>query len=847
MAQRKGPGRRQLSTVLRTYRAIRLLQRLMDVDDPASLDWVIDTFEEVLPLTPPEHHDHGVIVNNLGIARHLRYDRLGDRHDLDETVRMCLLAVRGAVPATLGGRLNNLAGALVRRHARTGDPTDLDIAVRAGRDAVTASRVAPRSRALYLSTLADTLGRRFRLTADPADLDEMVAVAAEAVAAAPPGHPEVSLYLGRLGAARMLRYRRDGDPADLDAAIEVARTAVDAIVDATYRNRAGRLPAATAEVESWTRALRERNAQRGRSTFPSLRLPGDPGPLGFDAEAGEHPDRAGRLLNLSLLLLERHLHDGSGDLVEALAGLSTVAGSTAAPAHVRLRAAHLRAVTIGETEEQAAALPAYEIAIALLPLLAWRGIGQRDQQHLLREHASLGRDAAASAIAAGRPDRALELLEQGRGVYWAQLLDTRTDLSALQAAAPELAAELGGCRRLLESAGAPGGRHQAARRFDELVEQARALPPGAELPHPAEFLRPPSAARLLPPAGGGPVVLVNLGRGRCDALILTAAGVETVPLPGVTAGEVVRVAGRHLDALERRDDPAALDAAITGTLDWLWWHLAEPVLRHLGHTAALGPDADRPRLWWCPTGLLTALPLHAASAADGSGGVLDRVVSSYTPTARALVHARTRPTSRQPARLLVASLPRTPGQDPLPAAEAERRLVTGLLPGHTVLDGERAGRAALLDELTRHRWFHASCHGTQNLADPSAGGLLPYDWATAGLVSVVDLADARHHDGELAFLSACRTATGGMDNPDEVISIAAAMQHAGWRHVIGTMWSIPDDTAAAVTRGFYTRVVRDGEPRTEDAAAALHRTLRRLRDRHPDRPSAWAPFLHIGP
>ena len=47
-------------------------------------------------------------------------------------------------------------------------------------------------------------------------------------------------------------------------------------------------------------------------------------------------------------------------------------------------------------------------------------------------------------------------------------------------------------------------------------------------------------------------------------------------------------------------------------LDWLWDVIAGPVLTALGHTGPPGPGDPWPRVWWCPTGPLTVLPIHAA-------------------------------------------------------------------------------------------------------------------------------------------------------------------------------------------------------------------------------------------
>src|SRR5437660_1448375 len=79
-----------------------------------------------------------------------------------------------------------------------------------------------------------------------------------------------------------------------------------------------------------------------------------------------------------------------------------------------------------------------------------------------------------------------------------------------------------------------------------------------------------------------------------------------------------------------------------------------------------GPGPAWPRMWWCPTGPLTLLPLHAAGRHDVDGAaVIDRVVSSYTPTVRALREARQpRPDTGAAAgdAVLMVAMPDTPGQ-----------------------------------------------------------------------------------------------------------------------------------------------------------------------------------------
>ena len=100
---------------------------------------------------------------------------------------------------------------------------------------------------------------------------------------------------------------------------------------------------------------------------------------------------------------------------------------------------------------------------------------------------------------------------------------------------------------------------------------------------------------------------------------------------------------------------------------------------------------------------------------------------------------------------------------------------------------------------------------------------------------------------DLAYLSACRTAAGGRGLPDEAIHLTAALQFAGFRHVIGSQWAIADRTAAQIAEDVYAWLAADGEPDADGAAYALDRALARVRQEQPDRPDLWAALIHTGP
>ncbi|MFE9023895.1 CHAT domain-containing protein [Streptomyces sp. NPDC007808] len=436
-----------------------------------------------------------------------------------------------------------------------------------------------------------------------------------------------------------------------------------------------------------------------------------------------------------------------------------------------------------------------------------------------------------------------------------------------------------------------------AREWDALIERVRKLE-GFE-----DFLRPPRLEGLLPAASGGPVVIVNVSRWRCDALIVTEQGVRDRALPDLTLDRATEWTNTYLDVLhaaeqarhdhqlkrdsaEKDPNPATIraelhaaravleaesrtDEMLTTLQKDLWDSVAGPVVDELDLKRVPPANAPWPRLWWCPTGPLTLLPLHTAGHHTEAAGeavprtVLDRVVSSYTPTLRALLEARAgRVTGGTPTgddtssansptggtvadeRMLVVSVDDAPGQPRLRNVAAERDALTALLPPErrTLLEGPGATRAAVDAELGRHRWVHFSCHGDQDLAEPSRGGLLLHD----GMLGIADLA-ARRFRGDFAGLSACKTAVGGVDLLDESITLAAALHYTGYRHVVAALWSVDDEVAARVFSALYRDVITDGRLRSEAAAPALHRAVRALRDDAPDQPRLWTPFTHIGP
>jgi hypothetical protein len=609
------------------------------------------------------------------------------------------------------------------------------------------------------------------------------------------------------------------------------------------------------------------------------------------------PDLVGScLFNLGIALHRRFEVKGfQTDWNEALSALTQAASLRLAEPSIRIWAARDAATLTAETDpSQAAGL--LDLAVRLLPEVAPRQLQRTDQQHALGGFAGLASDAAALVLAGAGADasaddravRALALLEKGRAVLLSQALDTRSDLSDLRQRNPILAGRFAQLRELLDQVPGsttneapfsnwahasdhqdePGNdRYRLAEEFTTVIEQIRALDGFAS------FGRPPTVSDLLQDGVPGPVVAFNISTYRSDALLLTSNRVASIALPGLRYDNVLQQINSFRDALGAVADPQATLSAqqdaqekISRILEWLWDNAAGPVLETLGYHRS-PPDGTWPRVWWMPGGLLGLLPIHAAGhhnppEGDSRRAVMDCVISSYTPTIRALRYARQHiPVGATADRSLIVAMPITPGLSggDLPSVHAEIDRVGALLPDPLILaesavTGEPVSsssglptRANVFAHLPGCSIAHFACHGATDPSDPSQSLLLLHDHDRNPL-TVASLAPVNLAHAQLAYLSACDTAYAPATTLlDEAIHLTTAFQLAGFPHVIGTLWQIGDRPTVRMAESFYGALLgNDGKRDLSQAALALHHAVHALRDRYPKVPSVWAAYLHAG-
>ncbi|KAG1824157.1 hypothetical protein DFJ58DRAFT_663512 [Suillus subalutaceus] len=74
----------------------------------------------------------------------------------------------------------------------------------------------------------------------------------------------------------------------------------------------------------------------------------------------------------------------------------------------------------------------------------------------------------------------------------------------------------------------------------------------------------------------------------------------------------------------------------------------------------------------------------------------------------------------------------------------------------------------------------------------------------------------------------CETTVSTFSTPNEVIHLAAGLQFARVKTVVGTLWKVNDSTAQCLVEAFYKSLCGDGTMNSKRAARVLHQAVQRL-------------------
>ncbi|QRV89973.1 CHAT domain protein [Ceratobasidium sp. AG-Ba] len=551
-------------------------------------------------------------------------------------------------------------------------------------------------------------------------------------------------------------------------------------------------------------------------------------------------------------------------------------------------------------------LPAYRLLFQALRRLSNMGLTSIARHRALVEN-SVGHacDAASAALAIGDSEAAVELLEDGRGLFFSQLLPMQTDTKKIHDLDPKLASSLEFTLDRLQYYSAKTDTidykasqyHNEGGFAEDIDPEASDISPESmelrhyaewlrsyidevrELPGYEEFMKAMSFSRLKGAAKYCPVVYINVSQYRCDAIIIGtpshSSQIIVVPLAvswhkvydlSRTIQTMVKQQGRDVRStdigsirhfVKARQLNQSPESTVKNVLKQLWESIVHPILETMGCLNGLGLSSEKlQRACWCPTGpAATSLPFHAAGNYDlgPEHWAVTHIISSYTPTLSALVQADKRDSTSElgATRMLLVSLPATPPSNPLACVIQERDEVVRSVASSehcdqskvTVLHDSDGRVQSVKSMLPTHQLLHLACHGIQDRYNPLDSAITLYD----GNLTLREIIKMSLQSAELVYLSACQTATGDTDSPDESLSLAGGFLFSGYRSAVATMWSINDKDGADVASAFYKHLMEQSKPSALGAGLALHQAIRDLRRDNPNiELIRWIPFVCFG-
>ncbi|KAG5813605.1 hypothetical protein H9Q74_012624 [Fusarium xylarioides] len=752
------------------------------------------------------------------------YMAFGDRKALEESVRVSqdILNILDHDSEGHAKHLWILGQRLVQRYLRNGTSDDLDASIKACQQAVDKTPIGSKNRQRRLQSLCDRLGEKYSQTLDEADFQAAKMVMDQILCGLPTKLKSRARSLENISIILSLRYRQTGREDDFQRAYDIAQESLTLTTDGDMgrgvrlSNLGGLLLEAYGKTGSIERL--EESIRIGREALI--------------ATPDGHPESALRNFNLADRLYIRYIeYDSAQDLQDAISSYQKALDHSSVSMFLRVQAGFSLMQSYISNHDLENAYKAGSKAIAILSLFRPRSLKNADLQREASKLSGLATEAASIALHSGKSAViALEFLEMARGVMASSISVLRADIKELERELPELAQRYNRLRDQLDDGHSQGSsfelgeeevwgsamtqRYDTGEQLSALLAEIRSKP-GFKL-----FLSPEDEEGMKRAADLGPVIVVNVGSAVCDAIIIHQDGFSAVRLPKLSKSDI--------DSKNQ-----SLGRGSLRVLEWLWDAVAEPIR-----------EGQMKRVLWVLTGSLSTFPIHAAGRHCQRSGdtVMDRVMSSYATSVSSIVQTRrTAPVSHSEA--LLVSAGETPGHRRLAFADKEISVLRDICHQMKLKPVEPEPiREDVLAHLRRCKIFHFAGHGYTDTADPSKSQLYLKDWEANPLTvaSLLEL-NLRQEGPFLAYLSAC--GTGQIKSQklfDEGIHLISACQLAGFRHVIGTLWEVNDQSCVDMAAIIYEEMLR-GDMSDEPVCRGVHVATKAKRDQWLDEAAISTP------
>jgi tetratricopeptide (TPR) repeat protein len=575
------------------------------------LDTLIEAINlnrEVLELHPPGHSLREYTLNNLSGTLLIRFEQQGGLETLAEVISMRreLVNLRTEGHRLRGQALESLGNVLALSHSYQGNPASLTEAISLHREALQLA-LGPDSQSRHgnaLCSLATSLLVSFREYKNASTLVEAVGLFRQALMARPPGHRLRPSALYRLAESLEALYHAQHQVVSLTEAIPLHREALLArpsghpqraeslgslarlLCTAACQSRANWMEAQMLYEEALTICSRG-SPVRSRVLCGASRCFLDPSSPFFDLSQGCAYLAAGYADEFC------HVNERLRCALSDLAHLEDIC-----------RNAEVRDIQRETARPQILGL--YAQVIGLLPSAANFGLTYESRFRAMAGLDEIARNAATRAIMQGHLTQSMELLEEGRCVFWSQTLRIRAN--GFDGVPENDRQELEHLLLLLDhgTRRLEGADYSTVMQRERDLESQRQLNEAAEIvisrirtyPGLSRFLMPASFDTLFGTLPNGFAVVVNTSKLGQHALLLnrTAGLADTLELKTTHAGlDLATLRARMPRDMspvmqeERHGRPNVramrLDSGQAGTFDevltLLWTNVVYPVVHKL--------------------------------------------------------------------------------------------------------------------------------------------------------------------------------------------------------------------------------------------------------------------------
>jgi hypothetical protein len=610
---------------------------------------------EALTLRPPGHPNRDKTLNNLASGLCKRFEDCDDFDLLEEALLMLreVLRLRPLGHPSRETVLNNLSTALVTSFEQRGSFETVTEAIALGREAMNLCPIGDPCHFMTVSTLAGALTLRFIYQGFSVCLAEAMEIYREALNTMPAAHPRRGMMMMNYGDLLLLAFQEHGDSSLLSEAIVVLREALTLLPagvhfhDTTLHNLAEALVASSEQSRDMSllseAATLHQEALKTRTPGHPRRIESLNGladlycriePVSWKeahtvyCEALSicpqgYPLRAQLLSGMARCFLDPgspyfYPMQGILRLSEAYADNCTHITRRLQTASTDMRNVEATYALVTRHMDEATCrryeivvLELYSQIIGILPLAANFGIDHKVRLRAVAGTDRIARNAASRAVRVGHVSMAIEMLEEGRGVFWMQTLHLRT--TAFKGVPRDDREELQRLLLLLDGAThkAKTSEPSAAQcerelgRRRHLNEQAQSLIAQIRgYPGLNRFLLPSAFEALFASLPDGFVVIVNASDLAQHALLLhrpsglaTSVGLE-FPHAGFDSASLKARLPRDGAStfVEESSRAMRLSSGETDSLDYvlrlLWTSIGWPVINRLGlkvrHTSASG-------------------------------------------------------------------------------------------------------------------------------------------------------------------------------------------------------------------------------------------------------------------